>query len=278
MHFRPFWPATKSFLFSISLIAIFSGCIAEKETSVTAPEPQILRIMTYNIHHGRGTDGKVDPARTAAVIKEANADIVGLQEVDKNVRRSGNRDLTAEIADLLGMHFYFDKNINFDGGEYGSAILSRFPILEKTNTHYKMLRPGEQRGLQQVILDVNGRKILFMNTHIDYRPEDEERLLNIIEMKEAAERHPDLPTFLVGDFNDLPGSRTLLSVQEMFTDTWAEMGEGDGTTHIHATDGQHKRLDYIFYRTNESIQPLKIWVTNADASDHFPVVAEFLLR
>ena len=59
--------------------------------------------MTYNIHHGEGLDGRVDTARIAALIKQERADIVALQEVDKGVRRTALRDLTAELASLTGM-------------------------------------------------------------------------------------------------------------------------------------------------------------------------------
>ncbi len=49
--------------------------------------------MTYNIHHGEGTDGKLDLERIAALIKQEQADIVALQEVDRSATRTGKRDL-----------------------------------------------------------------------------------------------------------------------------------------------------------------------------------------
>lgn len=232
--------------------------------------------MTYNIHYGRGLDDKVDISRTAEVIKELGADIVGIQEMDRLTERSGRVDQIAELGRLTGMHYYFDKNINFQGGEYGSGLLSRYPMIMKTNTHYRMIRPNEQRGLLQVILDVNGRKVLVMNTHLDYRDDHAERLLNVEEIKAAAERHRDLPVIMIGDFNMDPGSPAHVRMKDMFVDLWELMGDGPGYTY----DGpdRSKRLDYIFIRPSIHLEPLRIFLTNAVASDHRPVTADILLK
>ncbi|MBA4148220.1 MAG: endonuclease/exonuclease/phosphatase family protein [Verrucomicrobia bacterium] len=241
------------------------------------PAPQTIRVMTYNLHHGRGLDGKVDIARQAEVIKQERADIVALQEMDRVVERSGRVDQIGELARLTGMNFFWDKNINFQGGEYGNGLLSRFPILQQTNTHYKMIHPNEQRGLMQVVLDVNGRKLLVMNTHIDYRGDiDEERLMNVKEIKEAADRARDIPLIIMGDFNDDPWTRTHQRMRQEFVDVWELLGEGIGYTY----DGpdRSKRLDYIYIRPSEALQPVRIWVTESTASDHRPVTAEFILK
>src|SRR5262249_7003846 len=157
---------------------------------------QPFRVMTYNIHHGEGLDGKIDLLRIADVIKREGADIVALQEVDKGVERTARRDLPAELAELTGMSCVFSNNFHYQGGEYGNAVLTRLPILRATNTHYKMLRVGEQRGLLQLVLEVRGRELLLLATHIDYRPDDLERLLNVGEIEEAVRRQPGRPVIV----------------------------------------------------------------------------------
>ncbi len=234
---------------------------------------QTFRVMTYNIHHGEGLDGKVDLARIAELIKREKADIVALQEVDKGVARTSRRDISEEIAKLAGMTRVFSNNYHFQGGEYGNAVLTRFPVGQWTNSHYRMLRPGEQRGLLQVELDVHGRKVMFMNTHIDYRGDDSERLINIPEIITALERVKGLPVILCGDFNDTPGSRTYEKVAAGFKDSWKLIGAGDGFT-IPA-EKPTKRIDYIWLSKDSGIVPVKIWVPDSDASDHRPVVGEF---
>src|SRR4051812_4914595 len=136
--------------------ALFSGCATRPS------QPRTLRVMTYNIQHGAGMDHKIDLLRTAEAIKREKPDIVALEEVDKGVERTDRRDLTAELAALTGMTGYFNNNFYFQGGEYGNAVLTKFPILMSTNSHYQMIRPKEQRGMIQLVLDVKGQKVVFM--------------------------------------------------------------------------------------------------------------------
>jgi endonuclease/exonuclease/phosphatase family metal-dependent hydrolase len=235
-----------------------------------------FRVMTYNIHHGAGLDGKVDLQRIADLIKREQADIVALQEVDKGVQRTARRDCPAELAALTGMTCVFSNNFHFQGGEYGNAVLTRFPIKRWTNRHYKMLRPDEQRGLLQLVLDVRGRELVFLDTHIDYRGDDAERLLNAAEIAEAIQPYRGRPMILCGDFNDTPGSHTHQKIAQAFEDAWMVAGKGDGFT-IPA-DKPRKRIDFIWLSKEPPITALGIWVPASEASDHLPVVGEFRLR
>jgi endonuclease/exonuclease/phosphatase family metal-dependent hydrolase len=233
-----------------------------------------FRVMTYNIHHGIGSDGKRDLERIAALIKTQKVDIVALQEVDRGTIRSGRTDLSAELARLTGMNFYFGKNIDYQGGAYGNAILSRFPILEATNILYQMLTPHEQRGLLQCSVDVDGRKLVFMSTHLDYHNDDAERALDVKAIKTAIEAYTNAPAILCGDFNEGPGSRTYKRLSEFLADTWKPVGEGSGFTF--SSSGPWSRIDYIWH--SKELQPLNALVPKTNASDHLPIVAEFLLE
>jgi len=238
--------------------------------------PKTFRVMTYNIHHGAGVDGKVDLQRIADLIKREQADIVALQEVDKGVQRTAQRDCPAELAALTGLTCVFSNNFHFQGGEYGNAVLTRFPIKRWTNRYYQMIRPGEQRGLLQVVLEAHGRELVFMDTHIDYRGDDTERLLNADELLQAIEPFKGQPMILCGDFNDTPGSRTHQKIAQAFVDAWMAAGAGDGFTI--PTEKPRKRIDYIWISRDPSIETLRVWVPASEASDHLPVVGEFRLR
>ena len=240
-----------------------------------AAEPVILRVMSYNIHHGEGLDQRLDLERIAKVITDARADIVGLQEVDRGCERTQKRDLPAELAQLTGMRAVFEKNIPYQGGEYGNAVLTKFPVKRSKNTHYQMLRPGEQRGVLQLVLDVHGREVLFMNTHIDYRPDDAERVMNADELKQIVAAAGSLPVILVGDFNTLPASRTHERVKAFLTDSWEVVGKGDGFTCPVRTPA--KRIDYIWI-SKATVGPLKMEVLRTEASDHLPIIAELTLK
>ena len=242
-------------------------------TSVTKQKP--FRVLTYNIHHGEGTDNKVDLERIAAVIKREKADIVALQEVDRGVERTSRRDFPAELAKLTGMAVYFDRNIIYQGGDYGNAVLTKFPVKQKKNTHYKMLRAGEQRGVMQLVLDVHGKDLSFMNTHIDFRSDDSERLINADELKSIIAAAGKTPVILCGDFNDHPGSRTHTKMKEFLSDAWEWAGKGDGLSF--SSKKPHIRIDYMWI-TKEGVEPLKMEVLQSNASDHLPVLGEFRLR
>ena len=245
--------------------------------ALAAQTPVTLRVMSYNIHHGEGLDGKLDLERIAKVITDAHADVVGLQEVDRGVQRTQRRDLAAELAKLTGLTAHFENNFHYQGGEYGNAILTRFPIKSARNTHYKMLRTGEQRGVLQLVLDVGGREVLCMVTHIDYRKDDAERLMNVEELKAivASAGEKKRPVILTGDFNATPESRTIANVKAFLTDTWERVGRGPGFSY--SAEKPEKRIDYVWI-SPEAILPVKMEVLRSDASDHLPVLAELALK
>src|SRR5258707_15896745 len=91
--------------------------------------PVVVRVLTYNIHHGEGTDGEFDLPRLANVIKSVEPDLVALQEVDEATERASGVDELAELGRLTGMHTAFGKAMDFQGGAYGVGVLSRWSIL-----------------------------------------------------------------------------------------------------------------------------------------------------
>jgi endonuclease/exonuclease/phosphatase family metal-dependent hydrolase len=230
--------------------------------------------MTWNIHHGEGTDGRLDLERIARRIREAQPDLVALQEVDRGVARTQGRDLPAELAALTGLSPAFHRNIEYQGGEYGNATLSRWPILSVTNHHYAMLREGEQRGLLEVVVKIGGRQLAFWNTHIDHRPDDAERVSNVREIRQFLMDSPH-DVVLAGDFNDLPDSRVHRGLREVFKDAWIEAGQGAGATFPGRSP---RRIDYIWIDQDAPIEVTTVRVIESDASDHWAVVAELRYR
>lgn len=260
----------------LAFVSLLAFCAVGCQSAQKLAASKTFRVMTYNIHHGEGLDGKVDLQRIADLIKREQADIVALQEVDKGVKRTARRDCPVELAALTGLSCVFSNNYHFQGGEYGNAVLTRFPIKRWTNRHYKMLRPGEQRGLLQVVLEVHGRELVFLDSHLDPRGDDAERLFSAAELVEAVQPYRGQPVILCGDFNDVPDSRTCQKLAQEFTDTWKAVGAGGGFT-IPA-EKPRKRIDFIWTSKEPALEALKVWVPESEASDHLPVVAEFKLR
>lgn len=239
-------------------------------------QPQTFRVMTYNIHHGAGLDGKVDLSRIAQTILAERPDIVALQEVDRGVPRTDRRDLPAELARLTSMTCVFSNNFPFQGGEYGNAVLTRFTVLSATNLLYQMLRTNEQRGVLQLTLDVHGRKLVFMNTHIDYRGDDSERWVNVQEIERLTAGYTNLPVVLCGDFNDTPGSRIHQRLNTTFADAWELAGQGEGWTY--PVQVPRKRIDYVWVRRTGRLHPIQAQVPASEASDHRPLIVELQFR
>lgn len=235
-----------------------------------------FRVLTFNIHHGEGLDGRVDLERIARLLREQRADLVALQEVDRGTERTAKRDFPAELAALTGLTCVFSNNLSHQGGQYGNAILLRFPVKQVTNTHYRRLGPGEQRGLLETEVELDGRELAFLNTHLDHRTSDAERVASVPDILAAAERDPGRAVIVCGDFNDTPGSRMHRLLKERFDDTWERVGQGDGFT-IPA-EKPRKRIDYVWVLRGGPLEPVRALVIESKASDHLPVLVEFRWR
>jgi endonuclease/exonuclease/phosphatase family metal-dependent hydrolase len=239
----------------------------------TSPASRTLTVLTFNIHHAEGTDGKVDVTRIARIIQDSHADVVGLQEVDRGVERTARRDLLKEIADLTGMRFAFGKNLDHQGGDYGNALLTSRPIVSVGNRLLPNTDRSEPRGVLQVVLDVAETPVLVLTTHLDHRKADAQRVASADAILEMVQAFGPGPVVAMGDFNDTPGSPTWTRLGTAFTDTWAVVGKGDGFTI--PVEAPAKRIDWILLR---GLDPVSAEVLRSDASDHLPVKGVITLR
>src|SRR6202171_1280629 len=163
-------------LFTSRLIALSGAIVLSSPAARTFVEPlvssQTLRVMTYNIHVGVGIDKKLDLARIAGVINAQHPDLVGLQEVDRGVTRTQRIDEIAELAKLTRMDYAFAFNLRYQGGQYGVAILTRFPIRATDHCLFQNTREAERRGFIRAEVSVHGRLLNFVTTHLDYQYDD----------------------------------------------------------------------------------------------------------
>lgn len=253
------------------------NAMAETDRSPRQPEAspvtRQVRVLTFNIHHAEGVDGRIDVARIAQLIRDTKADVVGLQEVDRGVERTGRRDLLKEIADLAGMRLAFGKNLDHQGGDYGNALLTSRPIVSEGNRLLPNATGGEQRGVLQVVLDVDGTQVLVLTTHLDHRRADADRVAGADAMLGMVSAFGSGPVVAMGDFNDEPGSPTWTRLTTVLTDVWAAVGSGDGFTIPVAAPT--KRIDWILVR---GLDPVSAEVLKTEASDHLPVVATLKVR
>lgn len=234
-----------------------------------------IRVMTYNIHVGVGMDKKLDLQRIADVINGARPDLVGLQEVDRGVKRTEGKDEIAELASMTRMEYAFAPNLDYQGGKYGVAILSRLPIKSTEHRMFENKREAERRGLLRVEVDVDGRKLNFVTTHLDYQFEDG-RLFETEQMLELLENVKG-PLIVVADLNDVPSGSAYRLMRTKFDDAWIA-GGGAGEGFSFPADRPVKRIDHIFYRASAGVRARKSWTIETLASDHIPVVAEVEMK
>lgn len=238
-----------------------------------------LRILTYNVHHCNppGKQNLIDVAAIANVVKQSKASIIALQEIDVNTTRSGKELNEAEaIAKECGMYFCFGKALDFAGGGYGVAILSKFPVSEiECMLLTKKANPEtEQRALLTVRITIAKNKyIRFACTHLDVASETN-RTAQVNEIIQKASKD-SMPFIVAGDFNSTPNSIPLIIFDQSFQRSCIDC---EPTI---PQDKPKEAIDFIAFDKKhfKKVKILKHLVINETyASDHRPVYAEVLIK
>ena len=276
---------TKLILFKIGLFGFFSIIANAQDVNNETSKPSLnniipkknqkkltteddqnlrLRILSYNIHHAEGVDGKLDVPRIAQVILSVDPDLVALQEVDKNTIRTGKVNQDIELSRLTKMNSVFGSNITFQGGQYGNAILSKFPIIKNKNFLLPNVDSGEQRGLLQSQIQISNKEnILFFSTHLDHRRSDKERLASAKAINQIISLDNKSPAILAGDFNDVPDSPTLKELGKVWLRTNKKI------LRTIPASKPSRQIDYIFVQPKERWKIIESQVLDEDiASDH----------
>lgn len=254
---------------------------------VVAVEPVVIRVLTYNIQHGEGRDRVTDLARTAEVIKGVRPDLVALQEVDRGTERSGGVDQATALADLTGMHAEYGKAIDHEGGEYGVAVLSRWPIEHGENHPLPAVAGTEQRTALTVWVRAGqeGPLVRLTSTHLSQNWEPENTLAQALRLNERL-ASDEVAGVLAGDINTATDSDAM-RVLEMEWTIAAAAAPGPTPPWPSAsptTAGQPRgpgpgrrggpRSDYILVRPAGLWRVLEAVVIDDNvASDHRPVLS-----
>lgn len=276
---------TKLILFKIGLFGFFSIIANAQDVNNETSKPSLnniipkknqkkltteddqnlrLRILSYNIHHAEGVDGKLDVPRIAQVILSVDPDLVALQEVDKNTIRTGKVNQDIELSRLTKMNSVFGSNITFQGGQYGNAILSKFPIIKNKNFLLPNVDSGEQRGLLQSQIQISNKEnVLFFSTHLDHRRSDTERLASAKAINQIISLDNKAPAIIAGDFNDVPDSPTLKELGKVWLRTNKKI------LRTIPASKPSRQIDYIFVQPKERWKIIESQILDEDiASDH----------
>lgn len=253
--------------FNVAILMLLTLLLA---STANADESLRIRVVSYNIHHGEGTDGTLDLTRIAKVLSDARPDVIALQEVDQNAKRSTNVDQSAELAKLLKMKNIFGGNIDLQGGRYGNAVLTRYATISSTNHLLPVLAGGEQRGLLEVEVSVPelNQPLKFLATHFDHRSDERERIASCEMIEELSHSWKDRPALLAGDLNALPESRTLSLLEKHWTRANQEVEA------TFPSDKPTRQIDYILFRPQDGWKVIEFRVLDSPvASDHRGILA-----
>ncbi len=238
--------------------------------SAAASSQQLVRVLSYNIHHGEGTDGKIDLPRIAGVINSVQPDVVALQEVDILTQRSGGTDQLLELARLTGLHPVFGQTISHQGGLYGNAVLARRPLAGFSN---HPLAGREPRAvIDALIAPAPGASGLdeyrFLATHLDLNETD--RLAAAHRIEQIVNSWPEpTPAILAGDINAVPDSKPIAALSRVWTAV-----QGASPLLTSPAQAPRRQIDYIFVRPASRWRVVEVRVLDEPvASDHRPIFA-----
>jgi endonuclease/exonuclease/phosphatase family metal-dependent hydrolase len=228
------------------------------DTAVAGPKR--ARIATWNIRAARSA-----PVDTiAAELQAMEADVIALQEVDVRARRTGFVDEPAGLATTLGFQYVFAASIKWDEGDYGLAVLSRWPLAKVRRYRLDATAAAEPRIVLEVVVCAGGRPLHIFNHHADGRRASRE--VGFPELRAIVQPHVGHGILVLGDFNehsDSPGMRGLIDAG--LVDLGAEQP---------VNTSRAGRIDYLL--ADDPLARLastaRVWPT--DNSDHNAVLVD----
>lgn len=254
-------------------LAVSAACASSRDDGGRA-----LRVLVFNIHAGTDAARQPNLDRVATLVRSTAADLVLLQEVDRGTRRSGGVDQLKVLGDRTGLHAAFGRSLDYDGGQYGIAVLARGAIRQHRTEALPVIPPQSRAGgsyepRAALTVDTSTRigPLRAVNTHLDASREEHYRLQESrhILLLASKLREARMPVIAGGDFNAEPGSETYRQLLAGgFRDAWAECGSGDGFTY--PADKPVKRIDYLFLSGGLSCSSAQ--VIDTQISDHRPLL------
>ncbi|PLT27488.1 endonuclease/exonuclease/phosphatase family protein [Peribacillus deserti] len=237
-----------------------------------------IKVMTFNIHHGRGMDKKLDLDRILRIIKHADADIIGLNEVDKFFSgRSKFIDQTKYLASGLHMNYAYGPAITIEDKahnrqkQYGNALLTRFPITCVKNHPFDFLpKIVENRSMLEVCINAGGYSLNAFISHLSFAPFLHKKQTSFIlhHMIQS-----DLPSFVMGDWNMTRQSKSWKLVTQSLGDAWLEANPSSPGGYTYPSKKPRTALDYIFINQGFKAVEAAVLENSSLASDHLPITA-----
>ena len=238
-----------------------------------------LRVATYNVHGCRGMDARRSEQRIAEVIAMLDVDVIGLQELDLNRRRSAGVDQAALIADQLGWHRFFHPALRREDEQYGDAILSRYPMKLRKAQELPSVTTRvcpESRAAIWMEIETPGGAVQVINTHLGLGRRERFMQAQLLAGPEwLGSATTSDPLILMGDFNSLPSSPAFQILARQLRDVRTLVDPAPSLKSF-PTRLPLLAVDHILVNEGFDVNSVRI-VRNAEtkiASDHFPLVAD----
>lgn len=236
--------------------------------------PGRLRVASYNVHECVGTDGRRDAGRVADVLRELDADVVGLQEVDARPGLGHDSVQVEFLAHALGLHGISGPTIvrGGDGGHFGNALLTRRRVLSVRHVDLTIYK-REPRAAIDVDIDVDGARVRVIVTHLGLLPgERRAQVRRLLDVLGDPSEDPAKPVVLCGDINEW------FVVGRPLRWLHGRLGRAPALATFPAGFPVFA-LDRIWVRPHATLQSLAVHAspTARLASDHLPLAAEIHL-
>jgi len=246
-----------------------------------------VRLVTFNVHHGVGDDGRHDLARLARLLVDADPDVICLQEVDRHFGdRSEHVDQAELLARALDLELAWAPSIDEPGGgghterrQYGNALLSRLPVL--TSEVHRLPGDGEPRSALRSRVQLDGATLWVTTTHLSSRAAAD----RAVQAAAVAALHADPAEagVLVGDLNAAPDAPELGVLREHLADAWtlaADRSDQSGRLSLRAGRGlthparrPRVRIDQVWVSAGVGVRDARV-LDGSGASDHHPLLVD----
>ena len=211
--------------------------------------------MSYNIHSGVDKDMFPTLFDTIDFLKNSDADIICLQEVNESAKVGFQ---VSSLKEELGMNSHYGANVVNANSSYGLVTYSKYKIISKN--HVYLSSENEQRGLLHTVIDVRGKKVNIINLHLSANTQEQE--IQLKEVQEFIDNLGDETYIIAGDFNEPD-----ISLNDTI-DVAKELEQSNTLTFSLGIE----RIDYIF--TSSDVEPIDYKVLIKKMSDHYPIIAK----
>lgn len=243
----------------------------ENEQGENSVASSTITVMSYNIKYGSPLgSSNFDLSAIANVINKYKPDVIFLQEVDRNTTRSGNLDQLSVLSEKTGLKsYYYEGAIDYQGGQTGIGILSRYPLTDPQLFKLPRIELGDQYVSYRIMITANiqvkDNKITVANTHLALT--EENRDIQVARIKEIL-GSSEVPVILGGDFNAKPESNNIQSLLDFGFNKTCKTN-----CYTIPSNDPNRELDYIMYKPAERFKLVSHEVIQDQSSDHLPVIS-----